>query len=186
MSSYTQFGPFANGQSPPINSSFLNGLESFLSLINALAIDANISADGNGAATLIELAINSGSTVLNGATAGTATLYQPLNGVLKLVMCYLSGFRNGGGSAQTIAIPTPFVTSFRWWVGDINPLTFVGSSSNRTSDIVTALASGGGTVTSQTTVNKYSHGGVNAAVDTISFNASEASAHTGLILMIGV
>lgn len=183
---YTQYGPFSNGTSPPINGSFLNGVESFLLLVNALATDANITSDSAGAATMIKLAINAGGTVLNGATAGTATLYQPLNGTLKLVMCYLSGFRNGGGSAQTLAIPTAFTTSFRWWVGDINPITFVGSSTNRTSDIVTALAAGGGTLTSQTTVNKHSFGSVNAGVDTISFNASEASTHTGLILMIGV
>jgi len=183
---YTEYGPFTNGQSPPVNASFLNGVESFLLLVNALALDSNITADGNGAATLVKLAINSGSTVLNGSTAGTATLYQPLNGTLKLVMAYLNGFRNGGGSAQTLAIPTPFTTSFRWWTGDSNPLTFVGSTTSRTANIVTALAAGGGTVTSQTTVNSHSFGGVNAAVDTISFNSGEASAHTGLILMVGV
>lgn len=183
---YSQYGPFDNGGSPPVNENFLNGLESFLLLINALATDSHITSDGNGAATLLKLAINSSSAVLNGSTAGTATLYQPLNGTLKLVLCYLNGFRNGGGSAQTLAIPTPFVTSFRWWTGDINPLTFVGSSSSRTANIITALAAGGGTITSQTTVNGHSFGGVNAAVDTISFNSGEASAHTGLILMVGV
>src|SRR6266571_998069 len=101
--SYTQFGPFTNGTSPPINASFLNGVESFLLLVNALATDSSITSDSAGAATMIKLAINSGSTVLNGSTAGTATLYQPLNGTLKLVVVYENGFRNGGGSAQTIA-----------------------------------------------------------------------------------
>jgi hypothetical protein len=183
---YTQYGPFVNGQSPPINASFLNGVESYLALINTLAIDANISSDGNGAATLAKLAINSASTILNGSTQGTATLYQPLSGTLKLVMCYLNGFRNGGGTAQTLAIPTPFLTSFRWWTGDINPLTFVGSTVSRTANIITGLAAGGGATTSQTTVNSHSFGGVNAAVDTISFNSGEASTHTGLILLVGV
>jgi hypothetical protein len=157
-----------------------------LLLVNALAIDSHITADGNGAATLLKLAINSGSTVLNGSTAGTATLYQPLNGTLKLALVYLNGFRNGGGAAQTIAVPTSFTTAFRWWVGDTNPLTFVGSTVSRTANIITALAAGGGTVTSQTTVNKYSFGDVNAAVDTVSFNSGEATTHTGLIVMVGV
>lgn len=183
---YTEYGPFTNGASPPINASFLNGVESFLLLINALAIDSHITSDGNGAGTMLKLAINSGSTVLNGSTAGTATLYQFLNGTLKLVVVYENGFRNGGGAAQTIAIPTPFTTSFKWWTGDSNPLTFVGSSSSRTANIITALAAGGGTITSQTTVNSHSFGAVNAAVDTVSFNSGEASAHTGTILMVGV
>lgn len=183
---YTRFGDFVNGTPPPINSTFLNAVEAELASINTLAEDPNISADGNGAATLLKLAVNPGSTVLNGATAGTATLYQPLNGVLKVVLCYLAGFQNNSGAAQTIAIPTPFLTSFRWWTGDINPLTFVGSSTNRTADIVTALAAAGGSIGSQTTVNSHSFGNVNAGVDTISFNASEANPHTGLILMVGI
>lgn len=183
---YTQYGPFDNGGSPPINENFLNGVESFLLLINALATDANITSDGNGAATLLKLAVNAPSTVLNGSTAGTATLWQPLNGTLKLVLVYLNGFRNGGGSAQTLAIPVPFTTSFRWWTGDTNPLTFTGSSVARTANIITALAAGGGTITSQTTVNSHSFGGLTAAVDTISFNSGEASTHTGLIVAVGV
>jgi hypothetical protein len=184
--SYTQYGPFTNGTSPPINASFLNGVESYLLLLNALAVDSSITSDGSGAATMIKLAINSGSTVLNGATAGTATLYQPLNGTLKLVLIYENGFRNGSGAAQTLSLPTAFTTSLRFWTSDSNPLTFVGSSTNRTANIVTAIAAGGGTVTSQTTVNGYSMGGVNAGVDTVSFNASESSTHTGLIVLLGV
>jgi hypothetical protein len=183
---YTQYGPFANGGSPPVNSNFLNGVESFLLTVNALATDANITSDGNGAATLAKLALNTSSTVLNGATAGTATLYQPFNGTLKLVLVYLNGFRNGGGTAQTLAIPVPFTTSFRFWTGDTNPLTFTGSSVSRTANIITALAAGGGTITSQTTVNSHSMGHVNAATDTVSFNSGEASTHTGLIVLLGV
>jgi hypothetical protein len=186
MSSYTQYGPLVNGSSPPLNQSFFNGIESYLLSLNSLAEDANISADGNGAATMLKLALNPGSTVLNGATAGTATLYQPVNGTFKLVLCYLAGFQNNSGAAQTIAIPTPFTTALRFWIGDTNPLTLVGSSTNRTANIVTALSASGGTVTSQTTINKYSHGGVNAGVDTISFNASEASVHSGLLVLIGI
>jgi hypothetical protein len=184
--SYTVTGPYLNGSSPPLNAEFFNGIETFLALINSAAVDANITADGNGLQTLIKQAINPGSTVLNGSTAGTATLYQPLTGTFKAVVVIQAGFRNGGGSAQTLAIPTPFTLSFRWWTGDTNTFAFKGSGSARTSNIITALAAGGGTVSAQTDIASHSWGDTNAAVDTISFNSGAASAHTGVLWMVGI
>src|SRR5882762_9259299 len=51
---------------------------------------------------------DSGSVVLSGATSGTATLYQTMQGTYKKVVIWLSGFRNTGGSTQTVTLPTAF------------------------------------------------------------------------------
>jgi hypothetical protein len=184
--SYTVTGPYLNGSSPPLNAEFFNGIETFLALINSAAVDANITADGNGLQTLIKQAINPGSTVLNGSTAGTATLYQPLTGIFKAVVVIQAGFRNGGGAAQTLAIPTGFTLGFRWWVGDTNTFAFKSASTARNSNIITALASGGGTISSQTDIASHSIGECNFSVDTVSFNSGAASAHTGVLVMLGI
>lgn len=184
--SYTPYGPFVNGNSPPISAEFFNAVEAYLQLVNSAATDANITGDGNGLLTMIKAAINCGSTILNGATAGTATLYQPFTGTLKLVIVLQNGFRNGGGTAQTLAIPTGFTTGFRFWNGDSNPLQFKSSSTARTVNLITALNAAGGTITSQTDVNASTIGDCFNSVDTISFNSGAAAAHTGVLVLVGI
>src|ERR1700738_1905950 len=52
-------------------------------------------------------------TTLNGSTSGTAKLYQVFQGAFKVCLVRASNFRNGGGSAQTIVLPTAF-TDVSW------------------------------------------------------------------------
>lgn len=118
-------------------------------------------------------------------TVGTATLYMSHTGTQKIVVLVENGYRNGGATAQTITLPVPFSTSFRWWTGDTNPMTFVKAGASVNVGVVTALAAAGGSVTVQTGVNKYSFGDGFSAIDTISFNSGEASAHTGITVLIG-
>ncbi len=70
---YTIFGPFVNGSSPGISSSFLNPLETFVASINSAATDANITADGTGMETLKWLKVNPTAVVQNGSTSGSMT-----------------------------------------------------------------------------------------------------------------
>src|SRR5258706_5611183 len=89
---YTPTGPFSNGIAPGLSSTFFNNIEAWIAIVD-----------------------NSPGTVLNGSTAGTATLYQPFQGVFKLVIVKEIGFRNGGGSTPTLAIPKPFTATALWF-----------------------------------------------------------------------
>jgi hypothetical protein len=124
--------------------------------------------------------------VLNGSTSGTATLYQFMSGTYKLVFIMFVNFRNGGGSAQTIALPTPFTTGESWYNGGTCPIQLVSLGSAQTVGVVTTLAAGGGSVTLQTTINKYSVGDNFSGFDTISIPGSQPSAFSGIFRIEGV
>lgn len=144
------------------------------------------ASDINQLVNILALLYGSG-IVLNGATAGTATLYQFFVGTLKVVVVYESGFRNGGGSAQTIAIPTPFVDGCFFLSSATGTFELLASASSKNVSIVTTLASGGGTATTSSTgVGSFSFGDCQFPIDTVSFNGSVASNHTGFIILIGI
>ena len=192
MSGYVQYGPFVDGSSPGISSAFLNPIETFLLSINSAAYDSHISANGSGVLTLVGMILNGAAqwnpsaSTLNGATSGTATLYQVSTGTVKLAVCYCSGFRNGGGSAQTLALPTAFSTSFLFWNGGTPLLQLLLSGVAKTVQMQTALASGGGSVTGVTTIAQNSQGHVDTGFDTISFTGSQSGTNTGLIVFLGL
>src|SRR6185503_6895232 len=144
------------------------------------------ASDINQLVNILALLYGSGTSI-NGATAGTATLYQFFIGTLKVVIVYENGFRNGSGSAQTIAIPTPFVSDCFFFSSATGTFELLASGSSKTVNIITALASGGGTAsTSSTGVGSFSFGDCPGAIDTVSFNGSAASNHTGFIILIGI
>ncbi|SRR6266487_336304 len=191
---YTAFGTWSNGGAPGISSAFLNALESFLVLINSAATDANVSSDGSGNQTLVSLIaagnlqINTAASTLSGSTAGTLTLYEPLRGsALKAALVYFSGFRNNGGSTQTLALPTAFVARSRLWCGDLPStgiqLTSSGSAVNIA--VVTALASTGGTATNVSTLKAVSTGEVLSAFDTISIPSGGSGTTDSFLLIVG-
>lgn len=126
------------------------------------------------------------ATVLNGATSGTATLYQPFTGIWKMVLLLLNNFQNGSGSNQSIAIPTPFTSDVMVQSGDIPSISLLQSGTAKNIAIITALASGGGTRSVQTTFGSYSFGETGNAIDTVQFNSGGASAHTGLLILRGI
>lgn len=160
---YTPTGPFNTGGAPGINAPFLTELEGWV---------ANFDAPT--------------PVILNGATSGTATLYQNMTGTVKLVIVVCSSFRNGGGSNQNLAIPVPFTQGFQVQSGDIPAISFVQSSSVKNFTVITGLASGGGSNSTVSVLGSWSFGESLSAIDTIQFNSGGASNHSGLIIMKGI
>lgn len=142
-------------------------------ILGALAVDQAIQANLTG-------------VVLNGSTSGTATLYQFFQGTYKLCIVLFNNFRNGSAPAQSIALPVAFVSGFKFYAGNITPTQFLHSSVAQNLGIITTLAAAGGSVTIQTTLNKYSFGDNFNPVDTISFPGSQATAFTGYLQFEGI
>src|SRR5713226_4530689 len=90
---YVQYGPFVNGSSPGLSSSFFNQVEAFLTTLNSASTDANILSDGNGALTIAKLLLTAG-TMTRIAKAG------PLS-----VTTTLTFFNHGLGAIPDFVIP---------------------------------------------------------------------------------
>lgn len=155
--------PFNSGGAPGLSAPLFDQLEGFLYQID-----------------------QPNATVLNGATSGTATLYQPFTGIYKLVLVNINNFRNGGGSNQQIAIPTPFTSVVMFESGDVPGMSLLRSGSAQNIAVITGLASGGGSTSVVTTVGGYSFGECGGGIDTIQFNSGGASSHSGLLILKGI
>lgn len=125
------------------------------------------------------------STQISGSTSGTATLYQVDTGTIKRVYVLLSNFRNGGGSTQTIAIPTPFITQVYGRTTNFSASQLLNNGSAITLGIITSLSSGGGSQTSNTTFggNSFFEGG---GCSVLSFNQTQSTTVTGMLVLEGV
>lgn len=157
--------------------------------LHQVQIDGNTTINFDGANGAINMATN--STVLNGGTSGTATLYQDLTGNIKRVIIYLSSFRPGV-SAQNIAIPTPFTTS-------VSVRTAQTGASSSTSGIsllksgvaqnvsaVTTLSLTAAAFTTGTVFNQGIIGYCESGVDTVQFQGGTTASHTGMIILEGI
>jgi hypothetical protein len=162
-------GPYSahtwvNGGPPAIDATMLTALEGWLT-----------QADGT-----------TGSSSISGSTSGTATLYQLFQGFFKIVLVQLSTFRNGGGSAQTIALPVAFTGSFFGFTTQSTSFSLVKASVTQTVQQITSFNTGADNgVTAETVIkqNWVFHGG--PGFDTISFTAGFGSSGSGMILIIG-
>lgn len=182
---------FTNGGAPGINAAVMNGIRDLL--LHAW-FDSAITSNSSGVQTSLGQIVNGAiqpnptSTVLNGSTSGTATLYQPFTGTFKLIAVYLNNFRNGNAGVQNLTIPTGIASLFIAWTSAFAQCSLkTGGSggSTLTVNVVTTLASGGGSTTGVTTFgsNSWFHG---SACDTLVFAGSQGSASTGLILLAGI
>ncbi len=123
--------------------------------------------------------------VLNGSTSGTLTIYEVFRGAnFKIVRAAFNNFRNGGASTQQLALPTAFVSGVMFWSGDIPGVNFMSGGIVHNSQTLTALAAGGGTTAANSIFANDSFGRTDLC-DTIRVTASNASAHTGDIFMVG-
>lgn len=188
MVTYTATGPFTNSNPPGISAAFLNAVETFLS---TGWFDSNFTNDGSTNLTANSyiapfFKANPSGTVLNGSTAGTATLYQPERGTWKEIFIVLSGFRNTGGTVQTIALPVAFTTFVRVETGALFSIQLLVGGSAQTINVVTALAGGGGSTNGQTTISANSFGNCLAAVDTIGFTSGGSGPISSIIYLRGV
>jgi hypothetical protein len=126
----------------------------------------------------------SNGLVLSGQTSGTATLYQPLRGDLKLVIVDLENYKNTGN--QSIALPVSFQTVCWFFIPGTNGVVaLLASGVAQSARIITAIALGGGTSNGSTSINQNSFGFFNGVWDTIQFQIN-SSAATGACIFLGV
>lgn len=183
---YTPHGPFSNGSAPGLDASLFNDIEGVLTALNTAATDSNISSV-SGVMTLLGLIANGAiqpnptSTVLNGATSGTSTLWQPFTGTFKLVFIYQNSFRNGSGSAQTMALPVAFASQAYIATGSCNLFTILLGGATQNMQQIQTL----GSVTSVGSLGTGTFATA-GAFDTISFSGNQSTAHIGTIIMLGV
>ncbi|SRR6266568_989 len=177
-------GAYVNNVTP-LSAANMNNIRNFLIAAGAMW-DSNVSYDGNGMQTVINQKINTAGVVLNGSTAGTATLYQPQRGTWKVVVVILNGFRNGGASNQDIALPVPFTSKFQYSSGDFDAFQFLVSGVAQSGGVLTSLSAGGGGVTGTSTFHLWCIGEVASGCDTLRFTSGNATARSGTLIMQGV
>jgi hypothetical protein len=124
------------------------------------------------------------SVALNGATSGTAIIYQTVFPNTHFIVVVLNNFRNGSGADQTLALPQATIKESQVSTTNINAIGFQRSGGGINCDVITALAAGGGTITNQATMGSWSFARVNQ-FDTLLFKSGAASAHTGTIILEG-
>jgi hypothetical protein len=161
MSSYTPTGPFSNGTSPGLSAALFNNIEAWIAQVD-----------------------NTPVTTLTGSS-GNAKLYMPLQGNYKVAMIVLNGYQNTSGSVQTLALPTSFVTSVYVRTKNIFQIELRVGSTAQNIDIITALATVGGTISTQTNIAAHSFGSCNAAVDHIGFRSGGSGPQTSIIFLEG-
>lgn len=192
---YTRVGPFVDNGAPGIDHNFLNGIETFLL---AGWFDSAITSNGSGVQTMLGLVVNGTiknnptGVVLNGGTAGTATLYQDSVGNIKRSMIILAGFRTAG-AAQTIVFPTAYTKGANLIAGEIGQsaqnagFLLLASSVAQTIRIMTSTSSTGSTYSNAPSSIMYQglNGDCKTGFDTIQFPASGTNPANGYIIIVG-
>jgi hypothetical protein len=115
-----------------------------------------------------------------------------MQGTYKKFIVRCNNFRNGGGSAQTIALPTAFTdfAEIRAW--DMPVFQILNSGSAITMYYMSSIGASGFGVTSLTTAagsgaaNVLLHTSGVQAFDTVSFTGSQSSALTGCLIVEGI
>lgn len=188
LTTYSDTGAWVNGTTP-VNATNMNAIRSFLIATGAMW-DSNASWDGNGLLTLLGLKVNPTAVTVSGTTAGSASLYQWMQGTVKAFLLYFNGYRNASVTEQTISLPTPFTTGALWWAGaskSVRPYASSSALSNKVNVISTlSNGSGAGTATNGNATQGYSNGDLLAAFDAVGLGANEASTSTGFVVMIGI
>src|SRR5438876_9273719 len=136
---YSPTGSFVNGNAPGISATFLNNLEAYIAW-----------AEGDASAQVS----------VSGTTAGTAVLYQFLQGGLKGFLLYFNGYRNSTATEQYLTLPVAFTAYGVWQSGGI-PQTHIATGTtniNGKVNVMTGLpaGSGAGAISVQNQFNGYS------------------------------
>ena len=183
---YTPTGPFVNGGAPGISAPFLNNMENYLQLLRTA--DVNITANGAGLLTALALAINTPPVTITGNTAGTATLYQVLQGTVKLAVLSMNGYRNNTGTEQVIYFPVPYSNKAVVITGATQSLHsyYGGNQQNNTIRCFTGLVAGGGSSSIQSNINQYSIGIFTNNFDAIGLGTSQSTTYNDIMVIIGL
>lgn len=181
-------GAYVNG-STALSAQHMNDIRNFLIAAGAMW-DSNSSWDGNGILTLLGLKVNPTAVSIAGTTAGSATLYQWLQGTVKAFLLYFNGYRNASLTEQTLSLPTAFTTGAIWWAGASKSVRPYASGSPLSSkvNVISTLSNGtgAGTSTNGNSTQGYSNGDLLTAFDAVGLGTNEASTSTGFVVMIGI
>lgn len=152
----------------------------------SMSYDAgNISSDGSGNLSLKALNANPAPVSINGGTNGTATVIMDFTGSWKRALVILNAFRTGG-SNQNLVFPVAFTFGAQVRSGNIGSgFSLLNGGSAQNYQVLTALASGGGSYSTVSTQNGGSFGDIAHAFDTIQFPSGMASNHTATIIFEG-
>lgn len=191
---YTPVGPFVDNGAPGVDHNFLNGLETMLA---ALWADTAITSNHAGVLTVAGLITGSNllqlgrvTASVSGSTSGTLTLFEFMVGStsLKVALCFFNGYKNTG-SALALPLNTPFTVgaAIAANIGG-NGLQLWNSGSQLTTSIgvLTALASGGGSISTVNNLPQNSIGNCKSAFDTIKEPGGNSSTATGFGCFIGI
>lgn len=109
MTSYTPSGPYNDGTAPGLDASLFNNIESFLSTINALAVNTAITPT-------VKAGTSGGSVTMwaLGTTTGSSA------NCFKMYLFYFNAYQNSTGTRQQFILPTPFTTGGIAWCGGIH------------------------------------------------------------------
>src|SRR5256885_12555047 len=162
---YTPIGPFNQGGIAGINKTFLDGVENWIK-----QVDSNASI----------------LVTVNGQTSGHADMYQYLQGTVKKTIINLVNYRITAN--QTLALPTPYTARAAIWVYETNGghVACLASSVAQNIKVITALSGTGGTQSTQTFIQQWSQGQIDAAWDTLQLqSANQLGAANGVIVIEG-
>jgi len=176
---YTLTGPFTDGSAPGISASFLNNVENYLQYAVS---DSSLSSTA-GILTVLGLKDNPAPVQVTGSVSGTCTLWQPLQGTVKICFVIANNYQSGG--AQTLTLPVPFTSLSHWWTTELQGGKAEGLSSGTaiTFSIQITQALSGGTKNPQTYINQYSTGMARSAFDTLRMTCTTGT--SGTIFIIG-
>jgi len=148
---YTPIGPFNQGGAPGINKTFLDGVENWIK-----QVDSNASI----------------LVTVNGQTSGHADMYQYLQGTVKKTIINLVNYRITAN--QTLTLPTPYTARAAIWVYETNGghVACLASGSAVNIKVITALSGTGGTQSTQTFIQQWSQGQIDAAWDTFQLQSA--------------
>lgn len=184
---YTASGPWTNNAPPGISAAALTAIEAFLT---AGAWDTNASYDGSGNQTLNSVKASANAT-LAGTTAGSMTVYQPLQGTFKLAFVLFNGYENTTATEQKLSLPAAFSGPRVSYVafGGI-PLLHLYSSGSALSGkcaTITGLPSGtgAGSITTNSTINGFQYGEITAGFDAVGGGSSQSQTYTATLALIG-
>lgn len=140
-----------------------------------------------GAWTAIDFGLN--PVVTNGGSAGSVSVYQWMRGPVKLTMIVMQGYE-AGGSAQKVALPSAYTVGASIRTGRIGTsgnggMSLLSSNSAQTINVVTALATGGGSTTGETIIYQHSIGECPVGFDTLEFLANTSSAKNCITIIEG-
>jgi hypothetical protein len=157
-------------------------------LYNLATGNIDQAADHNQAIDALNILLGfTQSVTVNGPTTGTATLYEPLQGTLKMVIVVLTNYRNGPAGDQNLVLPTAFTHGAQGWNGSSGTFDLKSAGASQTIQVNTGFASGAadGTVTPTTNIRQNNQWHCDTAFDTIGLWGSDAGTHNGFIFIIG-